>query len=98
MSEGIDHDLACKCRDLLPGGYFGNSHTYGELRGYHVGDIGMICVYVSARHVPEWKELHTPELVQLLTQKVKEAALPVKISPEPEFVSGDYQVYFTIED
>jgi hypothetical protein len=102
-SNVIDQALASKCLSLIPGAYFGNTDDYGDgLMGYHVGWRGMICVYVPADKVPEWRDYDPYDLVLMLKGKVAEAGLPVDVNPDPEFIRdrfqpsrNKWQVYFT---
>jgi hypothetical protein len=95
----IDPKLADKLLGLIPKGYFGNTGSYGGgLMGYHVGWLGTICVSVRADNVPDWQGMSFRKLVSLLEGLVAASGLAVNVSPEPELIGNDWQVYFTINN
>lgn len=96
MSETIDPKLASQLLDLIPKAYYGNTNHYGNgMMGYHVGWLGTVCVHVRSENVPSWKDLTFRELVSMLEELIAASGLPVMISPEPEFMGAEWQVYFT---
>ena len=90
----ITPEMAEMIRQKIKGAYFGNPHRYGDVMGYHVGGLEMICLHVPKSANPEWVELGYNWVEAEMNRLIAPLNFPIK-AYSPEFF-GEWQVYFTI--